>query len=137
MAEIPASHRDIVENSPVVILATLGPDGRPQVTATWFLLDEDGTVRLSLNTKRQKVKNLQRHSEGTLFFIDPENPYRTVEIRGRAEIEPDPDYAFADRLGAKYGADLRTMDQPGESRVVISFVPVKVNTYGEAAGQGT
>ena len=128
---IPASHRDLLDNNQVAILATTGPDGTPQVTASWFLAEEDGTVRMSLNTGRQKVKNLMRRAESTLFFIDPANPYRTLEIRARAEIEPDPDYVLADRVGAKYGgADVRSMDQPVETRVAITFVPVKVNTFG-------
>ena len=132
MTAIPASHRDLLETAPVGIVATVGPDGVPQVTASWFLAEEDGTVRMSLNTARQKVKNLMRRPESTLFFMDPANPYRTLEIRARAEIEPDPDYVFADRVGAKYGgADPRTMDQPGETRVAVTFVPVKVNTFGE------
>ena len=131
MTAIPTSHRDLLDNNQAAILATTGPDGTPQVTASWFLAEEDGTVRMSLNTARQKVKNLMRRPEGTLFFMDPANPYRTLEIRARAEIEPDPDYVFADRVGAKYGgADVRTMDQPGETRVVVRFVPVKVNTFG-------
>ena len=62
--------------------------------------------------------------------MDPANPYRTLEIRARAEIEPDPDYVFADRVAVKYGADPRTMDQPGETRVAVTLVPVKVNTFG-------
>ena len=46
-------------------------------------------------------------------------------------VEPDPDYVFADRIGARYGgADLRQNDGPGDSRVVVSFPPVKVNTFG-------
>jgi PPOX class probable F420-dependent enzyme len=131
MAAIPETHRDLLDTAPVGIVATVGPDGMPQVTANWFLAEEDGTVRMSLNTSRQKVKNLMRRPESTLFFMDPVNPYRTLEIRGRAEIEPDPDYVFADRIGAKYGGDdLRTRDQPGETRVVVTFVPVKVNTFG-------
>jgi PPOX class probable F420-dependent enzyme len=131
MTAIPASHRDLLDNNQAAILATTGPDGTVQVTASWFLAEEDGTVRMSLNTARQKVKNLMRRPEGTLFFMDPANPYRTLEIRTRAEIEPDPDYVLADRVGAKYGgADVRTMDQPGETRVAITFVPVKVNTFG-------
>ncbi len=130
MNTFPESHRDLLA-SDVAVLATVGRDGYPQLTAVWFLLDEDGLVKLSLNTARQKVKNLRRRPEATLFFFDPVNPYRTLEIRARAEVEPDPDYAFADRLGAKYGADLRTMDRPGEERVAVSFVPVKVNTYGQ------
>ena len=137
MPEIPASHRDLVETSQAVALATLGPDGFPQVTAAWFLAEPDGTVKLSLNTARQKTKNLLRRPEATLFFVDPANPYRTLEVRARAEVAPDPDYAFAGRLGAKYGgADLRANDRPGESRVVVAFAPVKVNTFGEAAGAG-
>jgi PPOX class probable F420-dependent enzyme len=130
MTEIPASHRDLLEKSQVVILATEGADGFPQVTANWFLVDEDGRVRLSLTDTRQKIKNMQRRPEATLFFIDPENPYRTLEMRSRVEIALDPDYAFADRVGAKYGADVRTFDQPGLTRLVVTFDPVKVNTYG-------
>ena len=131
MTAIPASHRDLLDNNQVAILATTGPDGVPQVTASWFLAEEDGTVRMSLNTGRQKVKNLMRRAEITLFFMDPANPYRTLEIRARAEIAPDPDYVLADRVGVKYGgADVRSMDQPGETRAAITLVPVKVNTFG-------
>ena len=130
MPEIPASHRVLLETTPIVILATNGPGDFPQVTATWFLV-EDGTIKISLNTSRQKTKNLQRDPNATLFFVDPNDPYRTLEIRARATVEPDRDHAFADRFGAKYGADLRTMDRPGEERVVVSFAPVRINTYGE------
>lgn len=131
MPEIPASHRDLLESNQAVILATDGADGFPQVSAVWFLGEADGTVSLSLNTARQKTKNLLRRREATLFFMDPANPYRTLEIRARAEITPDPDYAFAERVGAKYGgANIRDNDRPGESRIVVSFTPVKVNTFG-------
>lgn len=129
MTMFPESHQDLL-NTDVATLATLGRDGYPQVTALWFLFD-DGTLKLSLNTSRQKLKNLQAHPECTLFIIDPANPYRTLEIRARAEIAPDTDYTFAKKLGAKYGgADLRTNDRPGETRVVVSLRPVKVNTWG-------
>ena len=131
MTTIPESHFDLLTSSQVMILATKGADGFPQVTALWFLADEQGNIRVSLNETRQKVKNLQREPEVSIFFIDPANPYRTLEIRARANVEPDPDYAFADQVGAKYGgANLREMDQPGQTRVVVSFAPVKVNTFG-------
>ena len=129
MATIPESHADLLQ-ADTAILATIGPDEYPQVTALWFLRDEDGLVKLSLNTSRQKVKNLRGHPACTLFIIDPANPYRTLEIRAQAELSPDDDYAFADKLSRKYGADLRTMDQPGQRRVVVTLRPVKVNTYG-------
>ena len=85
---------------------------------------------MSINTSRQKVKNLQRDEECTLFFMAPDSPYRTLAIRARAHMEPDPDYVVADRVGARYDADFRERDKPGESRVAVSFEPVKVNTFG-------
>jgi PPOX class probable F420-dependent enzyme len=129
MKTVPESHRDLLK-ADVGILATNGPDGYPQVTAVWFLFDED-TIKISLNTSRQKVKNLRANSECTFFILDTVNPYRTVEIRARAEIRPDSDYAFAQKVSAKYGNfDFTTADRPGETRVVVSLQPVKVNTWG-------
>lgn len=126
MITIPETHHDLLR-SDVAILATIGRYGYPQVTALWFLFDEDGMIRLSLNTARQKVKNLQAHPECTFFILDRANPGRTLEVRARAKLTPDPDYTFADKLGHKYGADVRKMDRPGESRVVVTLHPIKVN----------
>ena len=125
MPDVPASHRDLLD-AQVATLATVGADGRPQVSAVWFLHD-DGQVRISLNTSRQKTKNLVRNPAASLLVLDLSNPYRYLELRGDAEIEPDPDYAFADRVGAKYGADLRAHDRPGEGRVVVTVHPVRVH----------
>jgi PPOX class probable F420-dependent enzyme len=93
----------------------------------WFLADDNG-VRISLNTSRQKTKNLAKNSAATLFILDAANPARYLELRGDATVDADPDYAFADQVGAKYGGvDLRTRDQAGESRVVVTIDPVRVN----------
>ena len=130
MLTVPQSHQDLLQ-ADVATLATIGPDGYPQVTALWFLFDEDGTLKLSLNTSRQKLKNLRAHPECTLFILDTANPYRTLEVRAQAELTPDTDNAFAGKLGAKYGgADFTANDRPGESRVVVALQPVKVNTWG-------
>lgn len=130
MTLFPESHQDLLQ-AEVAMLATIGLDGYPQVTALWFLFDEDGTLKLSLNTTRQKVKNLQEHPECTFFLLDRANLYRTLEVRARAEIMPDVDYTFAKKLGAKYGgADLSARDRPGETRVVVLLQPIKVNTWG-------
>ncbi len=126
MNAYPESHKDLLQ-ADVAVLATRGKNGYPQVTALWFLLDDDGMVKLSLNTARQKTKNLQEHPECTLFILDRKNPQRTLEIRARAEISSDKDYKFADKLGKKYGANLRNMDRPGEARVLVVLHPVKVN----------
>ena len=128
----PASHRDLLD-APVATLATIGPDGRPQVSAVWFLAEND-VVRLSLNTKRQKTRNLQANPATNLFILDTANPLRYLEIRGDAQVEPDDSYSFAAKVGAKYGADLRQMDGPGESRVVVTILPVRINAVDLSAG---
>jgi PPOX class probable F420-dependent enzyme len=128
MATIPDTHRDLL-TLPVATLATLDPDGRPQLTEVWFLADGDD-VRISLNTSRQKVRNLQRDPRCSVLLLDLANPYRYVELRGDADITPDDDYAFADRLGEKYGADLRENDRPGETRVVVTVRPTRVHAWG-------
>jgi PPOX class probable F420-dependent enzyme len=125
MDTFPESHRDLLSTD-IAILATNGSDGFPQVTALWFLFDQDA-FKISLNTARQKTKNLQEDPTCTLFILDRADPRRYLEVRARAELTPDDDYAFADKVGKKYGADLRRMDRAGESRVMVTLHPVKVN----------
>jgi PPOX class probable F420-dependent enzyme len=125
MTAIPDSHRDLLDGQ-FATLATIGANGIPQLTEVWFLYDE-GEVKTSLNTARLKTRNLRKRPECSLFLLDLTNPYRYVDIRGRAQIEPDDDYTFATKLSAKYGgADLREHDGPGESRVVVTIVPDNV-----------
>lgn len=127
--EIPDSHKDLL-GAQVGVLGTIGASGRPQLSATWFLADGE-TVKISLNTARQKVKNLQANPKVSFLILDPANPYKYVELRGDAEITPDDDYAFAAKVGAKYGgADLRDRDQPGDSRVVVAIKPTRVVAWG-------
>ena len=126
MATVPDSHRDLLD-APVATLATVGGDGRPQLSAVWFLAEGD-TVRISLNTARQKTKNLTKNNAATLFILDTANPARYLEVRGNASMTPDDDYAFADKVGAKYGGvDLRNIDQPGQKRVVVTIEPTRIN----------
>jgi PPOX class probable F420-dependent enzyme len=125
MPEIPASHRDLLTGD-FATLGTIGPDGRPQLSEVWFLAEGDA-VGISLNTSRQKTKNLQANPAANLFILDVAVPYRYLELRGDAEVTPDDDYSFADKVGAKYNADLRQHDQPGQSRVKVTIRPVRVN----------
>lgn len=132
MASIPDSHRDLLD-APVGSLATIGPDGRPQASIIWFLAEGD-TVRFSLNTTRQKTKNLMANPAANFLILDGANAGRYLELRGDVTTEPDPDYVFADQVGAKYGGvDLRNMDQPGQSRVVVTLNPVRVNAIDLSA----
>jgi PPOX class probable F420-dependent enzyme len=124
MTSFPDSHRDLLD-AQVASLATIGGDGFPQLTEIWFLHD-DGELKLSLNTARLKTRNLMKRPKCSLMILDLENPYRYLVVRGNAKVESDDDYAFADKLGAKYSADLKVHDQPGDKRVVVTIEPMNV-----------
>ena len=131
MTTIPDSHRDLL-NAQVAVLGTIGASGRPQLSGVWFLTEDD-TVKFSLNTARQKVKNLQADPTVSVLLFDEQSPYRYQELRGDAEVTPDPDYTFANKVGAKYGgADLRERDNPGDTRVVVTIHPTRVFAWPPA-----
>jgi PPOX class probable F420-dependent enzyme len=122
---IPDTFGDLLD-APVATLATIGPDGRPQLSAVWFLHD-DGELKVSVHATRQKTKNLQRNPAVNLFILDLHNPMRYLEVRGDAHLEPDPDYELAGRVGAKYGgADLRQMDGTDNRRIAVTIHPTRV-----------
>jgi PPOX class probable F420-dependent enzyme len=127
MTSIPDSHRDLLGEQ-VLTLATIGSTGRPQLSNVWFVADGDA-IKMSLNTARQKVKNLIANPACSVI-ITGTPPYRYLEIRGDAEITPDDGYEFADTVGAKYNEDLRTRDKPGDKRVVVTIRPAHVVAWG-------
>jgi len=132
MTSFPDSHRDLLD-AEVASLATIGGDGLPQVTAVWFLHDE-GELRLSLNTSRLKTRNMRRRPVCSLMILDLEHPYRYLVVRGKARLEPDDEYDFARKVGAKYNADLKQNDRPGESRVKVTIEPTNVYPVDMRAG---
>src|SRR5215813_12933514 len=83
---IPEKYRDLFNKKAFASLATVMPDGTPQVTPVW--IDYDGEqVIVNSARGRRKDKNMQHNSAVALAIIDPDNPYRYLEVRGRvAEI---------------------------------------------------
>jgi PPOX class probable F420-dependent enzyme len=123
--EIPASHHDLLTNA-TVALSTHNPDGSIQTTAVWVLL-EDGTLRMSLAKNRQKYRNLARDAHATVFALDPQNPYRFLEVRATTSVEPDADKAFVRKVFTAYGNDIDSMpDLLAEERVVVTFSPDRI-----------
>lgn len=129
MPAIPESHRDLLTAPNIASLATVGADGTPQVTAIWYVLDGD-SVKTSLVTARQKVKNMVAHPQATLFVIDPANPFRTLEIRATAEIADDPGLALFAKVVRHYGHDPATFPAPRDGRVAVTLRPTRVVAQG-------
>jgi len=130
-AEIPEKFLDLFEKKAFASLATLMPDGQPQVTPVW--IDLDGKfVRFNSALGRQKDRNVRRDPRIAMSIIDPDNPYRYLEIRGRVvEITQDGADAHINRLAKKYlGADVYPYRQPGEVRVIYKVEPQKLHAMG-------
>ena len=124
---IPEQFRDLFTKKAFAHLATVGADGAPQVTPVW--VDFDGThVRFNTAKGRIKVKNLARDPRVALSIIDPENPYRYVQVRGRVvEVTERGADAHIDALAKKYlDQDRYPFRRPGEVRVTYKILPESV-----------
>jgi hypothetical protein len=132
MAEIiPEKYRDLFEKKAFASLGTLMPDGRPQVTPVWC--DFDGEHIIFNSAKgRQKDRNVRRDPRVALAIIDPDNPYRYLEIRGKVvEITEQGADAHIDKMAKKYlGQDKYPFRQPGEVRVLYKIKPEHTSMMG-------
>ena len=128
---IPEKHRDLFNKKAFASLATVMPDGRPQVTPVW--VDYDGTHVL-VNTAKGRVKdrNMKRDPRVSLAIIDPDNPYHYVEVRGRVvDITEEGADQHIDKMAKKYlGKDKYPNRQPGEVRVLYKIEPEKFSSMG-------
>ena len=132
MSAIPEAFTDLLTTKKAFAnLATVNADGTPQVTPVWF--DWDGR-HIRVNTARGRVKdrNLRRTPAMSLAIMDPDNPYRYVQIKGRvaAVTETGAD-THIDSLAKKYlGQDRYPYRKAGEVRVTFSIAPERVQTMG-------
>ena len=120
-SEVPETHRDLLERPLFAHLATLRPDGSPQSSVMWFAWDGK-RVRFSHTRNRQKYRNLENDPRVSFHVLDPDNPYRTLEVRGRVEsMVPDAEAAFYRSLQKRYDLVVPVFD--ADVRVVITMAP--------------
>ncbi len=117
---------DAILSAQAGVIATNGPDGLPQLSAIWFIV-EGGVLKMSVTEKTQKYKNLVANESATILIFHPEDANYYAEIRGTISMSQDLDYGFADRLGRKYSTDMRSFDSAGARRVVLALQPSKIN----------
>jgi PPOX class probable F420-dependent enzyme len=119
MSTVPDDYAALLEQPNYGFLGTIRPDDSVQVNPMWFLRDGE-TLRFTHTTKRAKYLNLQHNPSMSLAVIDPENPFRYLEVRGRLiEAIPDPDGAFYVVLGKRYGNPGQTPPPDSADRVIL------------------
>jgi PPOX class probable F420-dependent enzyme len=128
---IPEKYRDLFNKRAFAALTTLMPDGSPQTTPVW--VDTDGEYLIFNSAKgRQKDRNVRRDPRVALAIIDPDNPYRYLEVRGKvAEITEQGADAHIDKMAKKYlGQDKYPYRQASEVRVIYKIRPEHTTTMG-------
>ncbi|HVN85388.1 MAG TPA: PPOX class F420-dependent oxidoreductase [Candidatus Binatia bacterium] len=125
---IPAAFEDLTKKKALAHLATVMPDGSPQVSPVWF--DYDGRhIRVNSARNRVKDENMERDRRVALSVVDPDNAYRCVMIRGRViEITEKGADAHIDALAKTYlGVDAYPFRRPNERRVIYVIEPTQVS----------
>ncbi len=130
MATIPDNFRDLLEQKKAFAnLATVKADGSPQVTPVWFDYS-GGHIRVNTARGRVKARTMKQGAKVALAIMDPDNPYRYMQVRGHvSRVTEDGADAHIDLLAKKYlGKDKYPFRQPGEQRLMLEIEPEAVQT---------
>ncbi|HXH06684.1 MAG TPA: PPOX class F420-dependent oxidoreductase [Vicinamibacterales bacterium] len=129
---IPPEVRELLTRPNFAFLATIMPDGSPQVTPVWCDVDGEGHVLVNTARGRRKERNVRRDPRVALAVADAANPYRYAQIRGRViELTETGADAHIDRLAQKYlNVEIYPYRRPGEVRVILRIRPERIQTVG-------
>lgn len=128
--DLPAGLLDLLSRPSPCFVATLMPDGSPQMTQTW--VDDDGAGLIRINTVAgfQKVRNMERDARVALDVADPADPSRYCAVRGRVVgITADGGAEHIDQLAAEYlGGPYPWYGGRDQTRLVVSIEADRVHS---------
>src|ERR1700759_3093541 len=81
-APLPEGLLELLRRPSPCFIATLMPDGSPQLTETWVTTDGENVV-INIVDGMQKAKTLARDGRVAVNVVDPENVNRYYAVRGR------------------------------------------------------
>lgn len=132
MTDIPAGFLDLLtEKKAFAHIATVQPDGSPQVTPVWFDYT-NGLMRVNTAKGRVKARNMVEGAKVALSILDPDNAYRYIQIRGTVtKVTEDGAVAHIDSLAKKYmGKDVYPFHNAKDIRVIYEITPSAAQTMG-------
>jgi PPOX class probable F420-dependent enzyme len=132
MTDIPAGFHDLLTDKKAIAnLATIMPDGSPQVTPVWFDYT-NGRIRVNTAKGRVKARNMAEGSRVALAILDPDNAYRYVQVRGKVvQVIEAGAKEHIDSLAKKYlGKDVYPWHSPKDVRVIYEIEPLSVQAMG-------
>jgi PPOX class probable F420-dependent enzyme len=134
---VPDSHKDLLEGPVFSVLTTISPDGEPENTVIWASWDGEH-VLVNTARGRRKASNIKENPNVALMAIDPDNPYRWIDVRGVVDaVVEDTNYdninqhakiyAGADEY---YGGVAPAKNKGTEERIILKIKPENVVTQG-------
>jgi PPOX class probable F420-dependent enzyme len=117
---IPGELAPLLDSTAVAFVSTIGPRGEPQTTPIWFVW-KDGAVHFSLVDGRQKLRNLRRDPRASVVVVDPAEPTRYLELRGRVQLVPDPQLALEREVAVRYRGAHVDVEPPGTMRFAATL----------------
>ena len=127
--DLPDGLLKLLQQRSPCFLATLMPDGSPQLTETWVTTDGQNVV-LNIVGGMQKERNLRRDPRVSVNVVDPDNVNRFYEVRGRVvSMTTDGGNESIDEISQKYLSIPYPFfsGNPDEARVIVTIEADKVN----------
>jgi len=136
-ATIPESHLNLITGPVYATLTTIAPDGYPENSVIWASWD-GSDVLVNTVAGRRKARNIENNPKVALIAIDPDDPYRWVDVRGRVEeVVEDRDYQNINAhakmyagVDEYYGGVAPAENKGQEERIVLKIRPERVVAYG-------
>ena len=124
---LPPAAREVLDAPEFATVATIEPDGQPQLSVVWARRDGDD-VLFSTVRGRRKTDNLVRDPRATVLVYPKDAPYSYLEVRGTVTLIDDPTSSLIHELARKYtGAERYTGDDGTDNqRVIVRITPTKV-----------
>jgi PPOX class probable F420-dependent enzyme len=126
----------LLESPYVAVLTTVAPNGQPENTVVWCSWDGEH-VLVNTADGRRKPNNVRNNPKVALTVIDPQNPYRWIDVRGVVEeIAPDAEYANINAhaklyagVEEYYGGFAPIENKGKEDRIVFKVRPDRVLAF--------
>ncbi|WP_436776898.1 PPOX class F420-dependent oxidoreductase [Yinghuangia sp. YIM S09857] len=121
--------RTMIDAPNFATMATLLPDGRPQLSVVWVRTDGDDLL-VSTVKGRRKHRNIEADPRVTLLVYPKDDPYTYVEVRGTASLEDDGAPELIQELSQRYDGKPFREGDPSNVRVVVRVTPDRIVTRG-------
>jgi PPOX class probable F420-dependent enzyme len=124
-AKLPEQVKQWIDDKTVVSVATLLPNGQPQVSPVWATYDGDDILMSTLES-RQKFRNLSKDPRVSVLVFPMSDPYIYAELRGEITMTREGGRELIDRLALAYTGEPYPVEPPDEVRVVLRLKIDKV-----------